>query len=92
MSKAMTTPQALRQLVRCHAVIAVNTVRGIHLFVTRKPWLAMFLLAVASFALSATSIMQARAERDAALKKQAQLQQQVEQLSCLAEARKEARR
>lgn len=87
----MTTPQALRQLVRCHAVIVLNTIRGIHSFVTRKPWLAMFIIAVVSTALSAASIMQARAERDAALKKQAQLQQQVEQLSCLAEARKEAR-
>lgn len=87
----MTTTQALRQLLRCHAAIAVNTALGIHRFVTRRPWLALFVVAVASVTFSAASIMRARAERDTALHREVQLRQQVETLKCVAEARKEAR-
>ena len=86
----MTTPQALRQLARCHATIAVNTWYGVNRFVTGKPWLALALVALVSMAVSAANIMSARAERDSSLRKQAQLQQQVEQLQIAAGAERSA--
>lgn len=79
----MTTRQALRQLVRCHATIAVNTWNGINYLVTRRSWITLGIVCVTCVAVSAVCIMSARAERDTAQKKQAELQEQVEQLSCL---------
>ena len=87
----MTTPQAIRQLVRCHATIAVNTWNGINSFVTRRSWLAVGAVALVSVAASAACIMSARAERDRAQQAQARLQQQVEQLTCSMESERSAR-
>lgn len=87
----MTTTQALRQLIRCHLTIAINTWHAVNYFVTRRSWLALATVVVASIAVSAVNIMQARAERDTARKAQAKLQQQVEQLSCAVEAERGAR-
>lgn len=86
MQTTMTTTQALRQLIRCHITIAINTWRAVDYFVTRRSWIALVSVVVASVAVSAVNIMQARAERDTARKAQAKLQEQIEQLSCAVEA------
>lgn len=88
----LTTPQALRLLMRCHAAIVANILHAIHRFVTRRPYAAITLVILASVAVSASSIMKARAERDSANHAMVKLQQQVESLSCAVEAGKEARR
>lgn len=87
----MTTIQALRQIAVCLSVIARNTARAVNGFVTHRPWIAMALTALIAFAVAAASIMQARADRDAALKAQYRLQQQVDQLSCAVQAERNAR-
>lgn len=80
MKTSMTTTQAFRQLIRCHAIIAVNIWNAINFFVTRRSWLALALVILIGSAASAMCIMSARAERDRAQQAQAKLQQQVEQL------------
>ena len=77
MKTSMTTTQAFRQLIRCHAIIAVNVWNSINFFVTRRSWFALALVILIGSAASSMCIMSARAERDRA---QAKLQQQVEQL------------
>jgi hypothetical protein len=80
MKTSMTTTQAFRQLIRCHAIIAVNVWNSINFFVTRRSWFALALVILIGSAASAMCIMSARAERDRAQQAQAKLQQQVEQL------------
>lgn len=87
----MTTIQALGQIAVCLSVIARNTARAVNDFVTHRPWIAMTLTALIAFAVAAACIMQARADRDAALKAQFKLQQQVDQLSCAVQAERSAR-
>lgn len=67
----------------CHATIAVNTWNGINYLVTRRSWITLGTVLVTCITVSAVCIMSARAERDTAQKKQAELQEQVEQLSCM---------
>ena len=85
MQTSMTTSQAFRQLLCCHAIIAVNTWNGINYLVTRRSWLTLATVTIVSIAISAICIMSARAERDHSLKRQAYLQQQIEQLQIAAE-------
>lgn len=40
----MTTTQAFRQLIRCHAIIAVNIWNAINFFVTKRSWFALALI------------------------------------------------
>lgn len=83
MQTTMTTKQAFRQLIRCHAIITVNTWNGINYLVTRQSWITLGVVLATCVTVSAACIMSARAERDMAQKKQAELQEQVEQLSCM---------
>ena len=91
-STPLTTPQALRLLLRCLAAIVRNALRAVHRFVTRRPYAAITLVILVSFAASATCVMKARAERDSANHAMVKLQQQVESLSCAVEAGKETGR
>ena len=87
----MKTTEAIRQIIRCHIIIASNIVHGINNFVTQRSWFAVAIVILFSTTISISYVSSARAERDNAYKKQYQLQQQVEQLSCALDARKEAR-
>lgn len=87
----MKTIEAIRQIIRCHIIIVTNIAHGINNFVTQRSWFAVVVVILFCTTIYIANVMSARAERDSALKKQAQLQQQVEQLSCAIEARKEAR-
>lgn len=61
-------------------------------FAHKWPWLCMGIIAVAMTVVSFILVGSARAERDAAAKRMAHMQEQIEQLSCALEARKEAAR
>lgn len=87
----MTTFQALQQILRCHVVIIRNTANAVNSFVTNRSWLAISSVALVCILVSVVNIMQARAERDAAMKKQFKLQQQIEQLTLAVEVERSAR-
>ena len=88
----MKTTEAIRQILRCHVIIVSNIAHNINYFVTQRSWFAVITVVLISSTISIANIMSARAERDSAQKKQAQLQEQVEQLSCVVGARKEIQR
>lgn len=87
----MKTTEAIWQILRCCAIIVSNIGHGINNFVTRRSWFAIVIVILFCTVMSVVNIMSARAERDSALKKQYQLQQQIEQLTYTLEARKEVR-
>ena len=88
----MKTTEAIRQIICCNIIIVSNIAHSINRFVTQHSWLAVSIIIFFSAIISVANIVSARTERDNACKKQYQLQQQVEQLSCALEARKEAGR
>lgn len=86
-----TTKEAAVYTVRYAYVFFRNIWRGTNSFAHRLPWVLVGLVTLVSAMISLAYVSSARAERDNACKKQYQLQQQVEQLSCALDARKEAR-
>lgn len=87
-----TTKEAAVYAVRYAYVFFRNIWRSTNNFVHRLPWVCIGIVILASTLVCLHYVSSARAERDNAYKKQYQLQQQVEQLSCALEARKEAGR
>ena len=87
----ISTIDAFRQIIRCHIAIVLNTWRSINFLVTKRSWLTISAVILIAITISAVNIMQARAERDAAVKKQVELQNQVEQLSCVVESERRAK-
>ena len=85
----MTTRQAFVCSIRYTAAFFRCAYRDINVFAHRLPWVCVGMTALAAMAVGFVVIGSARAERDRASKKQAALQQQVEQLSVALEARKE---
>lgn len=65
--------------------------REVNSFVHQLPWLCMGAVVVVSVTVSFVCISDARAERDNSLKKQVELQNQVEQLSCVVESERSAK-
>lgn len=88
----MKTSEAIVEIGRCVAVIVHNMCRSVNAVVKNRPWLCMAAVVMASVAVSAANMMQARAERDRAAKQVVLLRQQVNNLSCALEAREEAGR
>lgn len=86
-----TTKEAAVYTVRYAYVFFRNIWRGTNNFAHRLPWVLVGSVVLVSAMVSMAYISSARAERDNACKRQYQLQQQVEQLSCVIEARKEVR-
>lgn len=60
--------------------------RDINNFAHKLPWLCMGAVVIIAIAVSCVHIAEARIERDRSLKKQSELQTQIEQLSCALEA------
>lgn len=79
----MKTSEAIKHIIRCHIIVVTNVLRDINHFVTRRPWMAIMIIIIGSFLFCSVSIMSARAERDRAQKKQVQLQNEVNRLSCI---------
>lgn len=88
----MKTSEAIIQILHCHVIIVRNAAKAVNTAVRRFPWLCMAAVVMASVAVSAANMMQARAERDRAAKQVVLLRQQVNNLSCALEAREEAGR
>lgn len=87
-----TTKEAAVYAVRYAYVLFRNIWRSTNNFAHRLPWVLVGFVVLVSASVSLACVSSARAERDSAYKKLYQLQQQVEQLSCALEARKEAQR
>lgn len=81
-----TTKEAGVYALRYGWVFAKGVCREVNSFVHQLPWLCMGAVMVVSVTASFVCISNARAERDKSLKKQVELQNQVEQLSCVVEA------
>lgn len=81
-----TTKEAGVYALRYGWAFAKGACRDINCFVHNFPWLCIGAVAMLSVVVSFICISDARCERDNSLKKQAQLQQQVEQLSCVVES------
>lgn len=76
----MTTCEAFKLLLRCHAAIIANTARAVDGFVHRWPWAVIFIVVAASVATSYAMIGQARAERDHASAKSYRYEQTIDSL------------
>ncbi len=81
-----TTKEAGVYALRYGWAFAKGVCREVNSFVHQLPWLCMGAVMVVSVTASFVCISNARAERDKSLKKQVELQNQVEQLSCVVEA------
>lgn len=86
-----TTREAGIYAVRYGWAFAKGVCRDINEFAHRLPWVCMGAVLIVATAVSYVCIAEARAERDKASKKQMELQQQVEQLTCAVEAERSAR-
>ena len=81
-----TTKEAGLYAVKYGWAFVKGVCREVNSFVHQLPWLCMGAVMVVSVTASFVCISNARAERDKSLKKQVELQNQVEQLSCVVEA------
>lgn len=86
-----TTKEAGVYALRYGWAFAKGACRDINCFVHKFPWLCMGAVMVVSVTASFVCISNARAERDKSLKKQVELQNQVEQLSCVVEAERSSK-
>ena len=86
-----TTREAGIYAVRYGWAFAKGVCRDINEFAHRLPWVCMGAVLIVATAVSYVCIAEARAERDKASKKQMELQQQVEQLTCAVVAERSAR-
>lgn len=87
-----TTKEAAVYAARYSYVFYRNIWRGINKFAHNYPWACIGIVVAVAVVINMVKLSDARAERDSAQKKQAQLQEQVEQLSCVVGARKEIQR
>lgn len=87
-----TTKEAAVYAVRYAYVFFRNIWRSTNNFAHKLPWVLVGATIITSTLVCLFYVSSARTDRDNACKKQFQLQQQVEQLSCALEARKEAQR
>lgn len=81
-----TTKEAGLYAVKYGWAFVKGVCREVNSFVHQLPWLCMGAVMVVSVTASFVCISNARAERDKSLKKQVELQNQVEQLSCVVES------
>lgn len=86
-----TTREAGIYAVRYGWAFVKGVCREVNEFVHRLPWVCMGAVLIVATAVSYVSIAEARAERDKASKKQMELQERVEQLTCAVEAERSAR-
>lgn len=86
-----TTKEAGIYFVRYGLAFARGVCRDINKAVHQAPWLFICAIMIIAFVACFLFISSARAERDAALKAQYRLQQQVDQLSCAVQAERSAR-
>lgn len=86
-----TTREAGIYAVRYGWAFAKGVCRDINEFAHRLPWVCMGALLIVATSASYVCIADARAERDKASKKQMELQERVEQLTCAVEAERSAR-
>lgn len=81
-----TTKEAGLYAVKYGWAFVKGVFREVNSFVHQLPWLCIGAVVVVSVTVSFVCISDARAERDNSLKKQVELQNQVEQLSCVVES------
>lgn len=86
-----TTKEAGLYAVKYGWAFVKGVCREENSFVHQLPWLCMGAVVVVSVTVSFVCISNARAERDNSLKKQVELQNQVEQLSCVVESERSAK-
>ena len=86
-----TTKEAGLYAVKYGWAFVKGVCREVNSFVHQQPWLCMGVVVVVSVTVSFVCISNARAERDNSLKKQVELQNQVEQLSCVVESERSAK-
>lgn len=87
-----TTREALFYSIKYSVAFWRSLWRDTNAFAHRLPWLCILLALTVSSLTGFILVGSARAERDAAAKRMAKMQEQIEQLSCALEARKEAAR
>lgn len=83
----MTTLEAFKMLIHCHAVIIGNTARAVNRAVHRWPWAFIIIILLAATASSFAFIGQARAERDRAHHDMVALQDTIDTMRCQMEIR-----
>lgn len=86
-----TTMEAGKYAVRYGWAFIKGVCREVNEFVHRLPWVCIGAVLIVATSVSYVCIAEARAERDKASKKQVELQERVEQLSCAVEAKRRAK-
>lgn len=86
-----TTREAGVYAVRYGWAFVKGVCREVNGFVHRLPWVCIGAVLIVATSVSYVCIAEARAERDKASKKQMELQERVEQLTCAIEAERSAR-
>lgn len=86
-----TTKEAGMYALKYGWAFVKGACRDINSFAHKMPWLCIGAAVTISIFISFICISHARIDRDYSLKKQSQLQQQVEQLSCALEAERSKR-
>lgn len=86
-----TTKEAGMYALKYGWAFVKGSCRDINSFAHKMPWLCIGAAVAISIVISFICISHARIDRDYSLKKQSQLQQQVEQLSCALEAERSKR-
>ncbi len=81
-----TTMEAGKYAVRYGWAFAKGACRDVNIFAHKLPWLCMGAVVIIAIVISCVRIAETRVERDRSLKKQMELQTQIEQLSCALEA------
>ena len=82
----MKTSDAIRTIVRCHAVIAVNAIKAVDKAVKTCPWVFIIAIGLIAAISSAAGVGNARAERDNASKKVVALQDTLDNYKMLVES------
>lgn len=84
----ITTVEALGYIARLQWIVVKNTARAIDTAAHKFPWAFIVVIVLASFVVSFVCIADARSERDSYNRENVQLQQSLDSINLILEARK----